>query len=150
ISPGTVATASVAGSSYAITPSNATGGTFAPSNYTIGYANGALAVPPAGLTVTASDASKTYGQAFTPTSFTTAGLVNGETVGSVSEISPGTPATASVAGSSYAITPSNATGGTFTPSNYTIGYVNGALAVTPAALSVTASDASKTYGQTFT
>ena len=56
---------------------------------------------------------------------------NGETVGSVTETSPGTAATASVAGSPYAITPASAaTGGTFTPSNYTITYVNGALTVT--------------------
>jgi hypothetical protein len=44
----------------------------------------------------------------------------------------GQAATSSVAGSPYAIVPSNATGGTFTPSNYSISYVNGALVVTPA------------------
>jgi hypothetical protein len=37
-----------------------------------------------------------------------------------------------VAGSPYPITPSNATGGTFTPGNYTTSYVNGVLTVTPA------------------
>jgi len=85
----------------------------------------------ANLTVTASDASKIYGQTPTLTAFTTAGLMYGETVGSVTETSPGTVAAASVANSPYPITPSIATGGTFTPSNYTIGYVNGALTVLP-------------------
>jgi hypothetical protein len=83
------------------------------------------------LTVTATDASKTYGQTPVLAAFTTAGLVNGETVGSVTESSPGTLATAEVAGGPYVITPSNATGGTFAPSNYTIGYANGSLTVSP-------------------
>jgi hypothetical protein len=59
-------------------------------------------------------------------------------------------ASASVAASPYTITPSSATGGTFTPSNYTIAYVNGALTVTPAPLTVKANDASKTSGTTLT
>ena len=147
-SAGTAATASVLGGPYAITPSNATGGTFTASNYTIGYANGALTVNPAALTVTSSNASKTYGQTPTLSGFTSTALQNGETIGSVTETSAGTAATASVLGGPYAITPSNATGGTFTASNYTIGYANGALTVNPASITVTANDAAKTYGQT--
>jgi filamentous hemagglutinin family protein len=149
-SPGQVATAAVVGSPYAITPSAATGGTFTPSNYVIGYVNGVLAVTPAPLTVTASNVAKSYGQTPALTGFTTTALVNGETVGSVTETSPGQVATAPVVGSPYVITPTSATGGTFTPSNYTIGYVNGVLTVVPAVLTVTANDASKTYGQTST
>jgi hypothetical protein len=57
--------------------------------------------------------------------------VNGETVGSVTETSPGLAIDAGASGSIYEITPSNATGGTFTPSNYTITYENGALTVLP-------------------
>ena len=133
-SPGQPATASVAGSPYAITPSNATGGTFTPGNYTISYVNGALTVTPAPLTITAADVSKVYGEVSALTGFTTTALVNGETVGSVTETSAGQPATASAAGSPYPITPSNATGGTFTPGNYTISYVNGVLTVTAAAV----------------
>ena len=149
-SAGSVATAAVAGSPYAITPSAATGGTFVPANYTIGYVNGVLTVTPVALTVTASNVSKAYGQAVTPSAFTTAGLVNGDTVGSVTETSTGSVATAPVAGSPYAIIPSAATGGTFVPTNYTIGYVNGALTVTPIPLTVTASNIAKSYGQTVT
>ena len=147
-SPGQPATANVA--TYAITPSNATGGTFVPANYTIGYVNGVLTVAAIPLTVTAVNVAKSYGQTPALTAFTTAGLINGDTVGSVTETSPGQPATASVVGSPYAITPSAATGGTFVPANYTINYVNGALVVTPAPLTVTANDASKAYGTTIT
>ncbi|OIQ95849.1 heme/hemopexin-binding protein precursor [mine drainage metagenome] len=147
-SAGTAATASVAGSPYAITPSVATGGSFVPGNYTIAYVNGALTVIPVALTVTASSVTKNYGQAPTLSAFTAAGLVNGDTIGSVTETSAGQPATASVAGSPYAITPSAATGGSFVPGNYTIAYVDGVLTVIPGTLTVTAADITKIYGQT--
>ncbi len=151
-SPGSAATASVAGSTYAITPTNATGGSFKISNYTVTYLDGALTVTPAPLVITADDAVKTYGQtlAFAGTEYTSADLVNGDTVGTVTLVSRGTPATASVAGSPYAIVPSNAVGGTFVASNYNISYVNGALVIDPASLVVTADSTSKTYGQTVT
>jgi hypothetical protein len=64
------------------------------------------------------------------TAFTTGGLVNGDTVTSVTEVSPGTVATASVSGNPYAITPSDATG-TYVPGNYSVAYVNGVLTVIP-------------------
>ncbi|RII26601.1 MAG: hypothetical protein CXR31_09285 [Geobacter sp.] len=144
-SAGTAATAGVSGSPYTITASNASGGTFNAGNYTITYNNGALTVTPASLTVTASDASKTYGQTPTLSSFTSSGLQNGETIGSVTLASAGTAATAGVSGSPYTITASNASGGTFSAGNYTITYNNGALTVTPAPLSVTANDDAKNY-----
>jgi hypothetical protein len=132
-STGSAPTANVAGSTYpiVITPGSAAG-SFTPTNYVITYADGKLTVTPIPLTVTASDVTKTYGQTPPLTGFTTTPLVNGETVGSVTETSPGQPASATVAGSPYAITASNAGGGTFTPGNYTIDYVNGVLTVTPA------------------
>ena len=149
-SAGALATASVAGSPYEIAPSAATGGSFNAGNYAISYVHGELGVTPAPLTVTANNTSKAYGQAIAlpGTAFTAAGLLNGDTVGSVSETSPGTVATASVAGSPYAITPGGATGGSFDATNYTISYVNGALTVSPIPLTITASDATKIYGQT--
>jgi filamentous hemagglutinin family protein len=85
-------------------------------------------ITPAPLIVTAHDAIKAYGQTPVLTGFTTTGLVNGDSVGSVTQTSPGTVATAAAPGP-YTITPSNATGGTFTPSNYAIAYANGALTV---------------------
>jgi filamentous hemagglutinin family protein len=133
-SAGQPVTASVAGSPYAITASDAAGGTFAAGNYTIAYVNGALTITPAALTVTAQNVNKTYGQAPTLSAFSTTGLVNGETVGSVSLASAGQPATASVAGSPYAITASDAAGGTFAAGNYSIAYVSGVLTVVAAAV----------------
>jgi len=130
---GTPATAAVPGP-YAITPSAAAAnGAFLPTNYNITYVDGALTVTPAPLTVTAADVTKVFGETPTLSAFTTAGLANSETIASVTETSPGTVATAAVPGP-YPITPSAATGGTFTPANYTITYVNGALTVTPLAV----------------
>jgi filamentous hemagglutinin family protein len=150
-SPGTPASANVA--TYAITASDARGGTFIPGNYTISYVDGKLAVTPIPLVLTANDATKVYGTTFTPagTAFTKVGLVNSDTVTSVVETSTGSASTASVAGSTYpiVITPGSATG-SFTATNYTISYVDGKLAVTPAPLVLTANDATKVYGTTFT
>jgi hypothetical protein len=129
-----VAAAGVSGSPYSIVPSAATGGTFNPANYTFTYQNGTLTVTPAALTITATNRSKTYGQTvtFAGTEFTAAGLQNGETVGTVTLTSSGAGPTATVAGSPYSIVPSGASGGTFNPANYTIGYQNGTLTVTQA------------------
>ena len=145
-SPGAVATATVAGSPYPITPSAAVGTGL--GNYTISYAGGALTVAPAALTITANDRTKTYGQTFTfaGTEFSSSGLLNADSVTSVTLTSPGAAATATVAGSPYPITPSAAVGTGL--ANYTISYVNGALTVSPAALTITANDRTKTYGQT--
>ncbi|MBT2115603.1 filamentous hemagglutinin N-terminal domain-containing protein [Dyella sp. LX-66] len=146
-SAGTAATASVAGGPYTITVGNASGGTFDAGNYTITYADGSLTVTPAALTVTAGNASKVYGQTPTLSAFSSSGLQNGETIGSVTETSAGTSATAGVLGGLYAIRPGNASGGTFDAGNYAITYIDGSLIVTPAALTVTAANASKVYGQ---
>lgn len=147
-SAGSVATANVHTGPYAIVPSGASG-SFTPSNYTLSYVNGVLTVLPIPLVITANDASKYYGQTITLplTAFTTRGLVNGDTVNSVHETSPGTPASANVLGSPYPITPSDATG-SFTPTNYVISYSNGSLKVIPLPITVTASDATKPYGST--
>jgi hypothetical protein len=137
-SAGAVATANVAGSPYAITIGNARNGTFAgtfsSSNYTISYADGTLSVTPAGLTITARNLSKEYGEAlsFGGTQFTSVGLLNGDTIKSVNLSSAGALATAGVTGSPYAITAANAVGSGL--NNYTISYRPGALSVTPAPL----------------
>ncbi len=121
---------------YAITPSNAlANGPFDPGNYNITYIDGHLPVVQAQLSVTANDRSKVAGDSITfgPTDFTSTGLQNGETIGGVTEASDGAAPSAGVAGSPYAITVSNATGGTFSLANYDITYVSGALTVTAAA-----------------
>jgi hypothetical protein len=132
---GGAATAPVAGSPYTVTPSAATGGSFNPSNYAITYSPGNLTVTPAPLIVTALNQSKVYGQTMTfgggNTMFTAIGLKNGEIVGTVTLTvsNNGGAATASVAGSPYALTPAAATGGTFDPANYAITYLPGLLTV---------------------
>jgi hypothetical protein len=127
VSAGAISTASVASSPYTITPSNATGGTFNTNNYNITYINGSLTVNKADLTITANDQAKTYGETFTFTGneFTSNGLRNLESIGSVTLNSLGAPGTASTG--TYPIIPSAATGGTFNSSNYNIAYMNGTL-----------------------
>ena len=118
--------------SYVLSPSAAVGGTFTATNYSVTYVNGTLTVNKAPLTITANDQTKTYGNTFNFTNlmFTAAGLQNGETVGAVSESSTGADASAPVSGSPYGILPTNARGGTFLASNYTITYVPGWLTIT--------------------
>ena len=150
VSAGAAATATVAGSPYAITPSVAVGTGL--GNYTITYVNApvGLTVSPAALTITAAAQTKTYGTtlALGTTAFTDTGLVNSDTVTGVTLTSAGAAATASVVGSPYTITPSAAAGTGL--GNYNITYVNApaGLTVTPAALTITASDQTKTYGTT--
>jgi hypothetical protein len=98
----------------------------------------------ASLAITANAQGKTYGQTLAfgsgSTLFTSTGLQNGETIGTVTLAVSGNggAATASVAGSPYTITPSAATGGTFNPANYSITYNTGLLTVSQAATSVAA------------
>jgi hypothetical protein len=147
-SAGAAATATVAGSPYPIVPSAAVGTGLA--NYAITYVNGTLTVNPVALTITANSTSKTYGATvtFLGTEFIATGLINGNTVTSVTLTSAGAAATAAVAGSPYPIVPSAAVGTGLT--NYTITYVNGTLTVNPKALTITANSTGKIYGQTVT
>ncbi len=144
-SAGSAATATVAGSPYDIVPSGATGTGL--GNYNISYANGVLIVNQKTLTVTANNASKTYGDtvSFAGTEFGATGLVNGDTVTGVTLTSAGSAATASVAGSPYDLVPSAATGTGL--GNYNISYANGSLTVDKRSVTITAEPKSKTVGQ---
>lgn len=141
-STGTAANATVAGSTYPIVPSAAVMSNL--GDYTVSYANGALTVTKAPLTITANSASKIFGSTltFAGTEFTTSALVSGDSVTSAALASTGAVATA--AAGSYAITPSLAVGTGL--ANYTITYVNGTLTVGKPVITVTASNASVTYG----
>jgi hypothetical protein len=99
------------------------------NDYATATASVSLTVLSASLTVTANNQSKTYGQTLTlgGSQFTAAGLQNGETIGSVTLTSAGAVATA--APGNYVIIPSAATGGSFSPANYSISYVDGLLTV---------------------
>jgi hypothetical protein len=106
------------------------------------------------LAITANNQSKTYGQTLTfgsgSTQFTSSGLQNGETIGSVTLACNGGDAAADAAGSPYPITPAAATGGTFTAGNYIIEYVPGTLTVNKATPTITTAPTATdiTYGQT--
>jgi len=88
------------------------------------------------LTVKANDRTKTYGETvlFEGKEFTSVGLVGGETIGYVTLASLGAAAGAGVGQSPYAITASDAQGGTFLPGNYAIAYQEGTLTVNKASL----------------
>ncbi len=128
----------VSGSPYSITASGAVD-----SDYSISYMAGSLTVTPAALVITASNQSKVYGQANPALTVSYSGFVNNDTSASLTT-QPAvttTAATGSPVGT-YTITASGAV-----DPNYTIGYVAGTLTVTKAALTITASNQSKVYGQ---
>lgn len=144
--------ANAAATTYTLTPSLATGGTFDINNYTVTYNTGTLTVSKAPLTITASAQSKVYGATLTTvgagqTLFSSSGLQNGETVGTVTLAINNSGATAGAAVSgTYTITPSAATGGTFNINNYTVTYNTAALTITRAPLTVTGSSHTRNYG----
>ena len=144
VSAGTPATATVVDSPYSIVPSNAIGTGL--GNYTISYAPGLLSVGPATLTLIALNQSKVYGDTlnFNGNEFSSIGLLNGDIITGANLTSAGTLATAGVAAAPYTIAASNAIGSRL--ANYTIVYVPGTLAVTPAPLTLKALDQSKVYG----
>lgn len=105
----------------------------AAANYTLDGATGSVDITPAELSVIANDLSKIFGQTVTfgsgSTQFASIGLQSGETIGSVTLACLGGSEEATVLGSPYPITPSAATGGTFTAGNYSITYLPGLLTV---------------------
>jgi len=109
-------------------------------------------VNPKALTITASGRTKTYGTAvtFAGTEFTVAGLVNADSVASVTLTSAGTEASTAAVGSPYSIAPSSAAGTGL--GNYAISYINGALTVNKSGTgcSVTSSTATSKRGKPVT
>jgi gliding motility-associated-like protein len=110
-------------------------------NYTITLINGTLTIGKKGLTITADDKSKTYGEANPALTFTYTGLVSGDTK-VTTEPSISTTATQSSNVGTYPITLS---GGS--DDNYTITLVNGTLTIGKKDLTITADDKQKTYGE---
>ena len=114
-------------------------GSLSSPNYSFTFVNGTLTVVPATLTVTANNASRTFGVANPAFTGTVTGAVHGDTF----IFSASTAATASSPVGMYAITPS-VTGSSLT--NYTVHTVNGTLTVTKATLTVTAHNAFRVFG----
>ncbi|MGZ3810415.1 MAG: YVTN family beta-propeller repeat protein [Mucilaginibacter sp.] len=108
-------------------------------------------VTPAPLTITFQSANKTYGSVLTGgpgfANFSSTGLQNNETIGSIT-ISYSRGSASNDAPNTYtgSITASAATGGTFTPGNYTITYVPADIIVDKATLTVTADNKTKAFG----
>ncbi|MFB9764684.1 MBG domain-containing protein [Nocardioides kongjuensis] len=108
-------------------------------NYAITYVDGTLEVTRATVTVTADSTSKVYGAGDPAYTFGVTGLVGGDALVTAPHC---TVAGAHANVGSYAITCSGADAGP----NYTVGYEDGTLTVTPATLTVTADDKTKVQG----
>ena len=122
-------------------------------NYNLTFVNGTLVISPAivavsPLTVTANDASKTYGTTlnFAGTEFTPVGLLNGDTITGVMLTSAGAVNTANAGSYSINVTPGSEVFGQGLASNYTLTYASGTLTVNPASLTVSAIVQTKIYG----
>ena len=123
-----------------------TGFTAPNTNYSISQPNLTANITAQTLTITANNQANNYGTVayLGTTAFTSTGLVNSETIGSVLLSSTGAAATSAVG--TYDIVPSGASGGTFNSANYIITYVNGTLTVnavvagSPTITAVTAGD----------
>jgi hypothetical protein len=123
---------------YALSASGQTSG-----NYALSYVDGTLGVSKAPLTITASDAAKTYdGLPYSGgNGVTYTGFVNGEGVSVLGgSVVYGGTAQGAVNVNTYALSASGQASG-----NYTLSYVDGTLGVAKAPLTITASDAAKTY-----
>jgi gliding motility-associated-like protein len=134
-----IATTATANSNVGTYPITLNGGE--DSNYTITLADGDLDVTKAGVTITAADKQKTYGEANPTLTFTYTGLVNDDTKVST-EPSISTTATTNSNVGTY---PIELTGGA--DSNYAITLVNGTLTVGKKDLTITAADKQKVYGE---
>jgi hypothetical protein len=131
---------------YAIIPSGLTSG-----NYSLSYNDATLTVTPATLTGTVSDVARAYGQTNPVFGVSYSGFVNGQhrdilagTLGFSCLDTNGTPVDTNTPVGVYPIqvvTPQTA-------ANYNIGYVDGALSVTQAVLTVSADHQSRLYGAT--
>jgi len=106
------------------------------TNRTISTDSAGSAVSTRSLTITANNESKAFGNTVSSgsgkTAFTSSELQNSEGIGSVTITYAGGYSASDLAGN-YTITPSAATGGNFTASNYGISYGNGTLTVTAVA-----------------
>jgi gliding motility-associated-like protein len=146
---------SPAGSKYTLTPSAAIGaGGFISSNYDINYVPYVGTVQKQKLVVTATGPNKQFGSPLTSEvsnkNFTATGMLDGEVVTTVT-LTPDANglSAASLAGSTYKVTPSLAIGsGGFLASNYDVTYVPFDGTIGKRELIITATGPSKTYGTT--
>jgi len=141
------------GTSKSITTSGYTISGAQSSYYTLTQPTLSADITVRSLTITANNVTKAAGAVLTggsgSTAFTSSGLQNSETIGSVT-ITYGSGAPADAAGGVYAgaVVPSAATGGTFTASNYSISYTAGSITVN-ASPTITATGTLAAVGTTY-
>ena len=129
----------VAASPYAITQGTVTNANN--PNYSITFVNGQLVITPAPLTIAADNKTRLYGDANPPLTATFTGLANGDTAAAIPGVTLTTPAVPASNVGNYAINVASGAN-----SNYTITYVNGQLAITPAPLQIAADDKARAFG----
>ena len=143
----TLSTSATSASRIFGNPYKITVGGAADSNYIIHYVTGTLTVTPAPLTITAVNETKAYGAALPALTGQLCGLRQRETrptsLAKPPTLSTTATAHSHVSGNPYSIT----VGGAVNP-NYAISYVSGTLTVTPAPLTITASDKAMLAGGT--
>lgn len=132
LSVATAATVQSGVGSYAVTAAGA-----AAENYSFHYLDGNLAVTPAPLEVRGDDKSRLFGQENPAFTWTVSGLRNGD---EASGISFSTSATALSGVGNHAIN------GGGSMANYAINFTPGTLHIGKAPVTLTAGNASKTYG----
>ncbi|HVS97985.1 MAG TPA: MBG domain-containing protein, partial [Puia sp.] len=140
--PSTATTTATAGSGAGTYPITASGGSS--PNYSFTYVSGILSVGKAVLTITATNATMTYGSAVPVLSVTYSGFVNGDNASSLTtQPTITTTASPSSPAGTYPITASGAS-----DPNYVISYQTGTMTVNKAPLTVTAANQAMTYGAT--
>jgi hypothetical protein len=120
-------------------------------NYTVSLVNGSLSITPAALTGTVASQSRPYGTTNDVFNVSYSGFVNADGAAVV-----GGPIAFACVDSNLVSVDTNTPVGSYpihvtsgqTAANYTIGYVDGSLAVTPASLLVSAQAESRPYGAT--
>ena len=166
-SSGAVVAANVSNGPYVLDINNAQG--VGLGNYVITYVSGNLTVNPATLTITASNDAKVYGATTTTrnslaygngsivtgSGYVATGLVNGDAIYGLTLNSSGALAASGVAAGNssngaYVITPSAAVGSPGLNTNYNLVYVDGLMTVTPATLTISATNDTKVYGSNTT
>ncbi len=136
----TTATASSNVGTYAITPNTGSN-----PNYSITNTPGTLTINAAPLTITADDASKTYGDANPTFSATSSGLVLDQSLADLGTLDLNVAASQFTDAGTVAIAPS-ISGATAVAGNYSITFTPGTFTINPRAVSILIGDASRSYG----
>ena len=134
-SNGGAATAAVAGSPYALTIGNASGGSFNPVNYNLSYSNGQIVVTPRPLTVAVNSLVRFAGERNPDGSFglstNVGGLVNGDALTAGQTVAPPAASDNAAGVDIYALLPANVSFDRGTAGNYALAYSAGQLLVLP-------------------